>query len=54
VEQLKHTGTSTWVDSRRDDVTVPVARRVEDTVVAGGPGKRSAYVPGWGLELSGG
>lgn len=39
-----------WVDRTRDDAQVPVARRPEDIaiLVAGGPGRHSAYLPGWG------
>lgn len=39
-----------WIDRTRDDVMVPVARRAEDltVLVAGGPGRHSAYLPGWG------
>lgn len=39
-----------WIDRRRDDVMVPVCRRPQEIaiVVAGGPGKHSAYIPGWG------
>jgi hypothetical protein len=39
-----------WIDRSRDDVMVPVCRRPEDIaiVVAGGPGRHSAYLPGWG------
>jgi hypothetical protein len=39
-----------WIDRRRDDVLVPVCREANDIniLVAGGPGKHSAYIPGWG------
>jgi hypothetical protein len=39
-----------WIDRSRDDVLVPVCRRPEDiaVLVAGGPGRHSAYLPGWG------
>lgn len=39
-----------WIDRSRDDVMVPVARRPEDitVLVAGGPGRHSAFLPGWG------
>jgi hypothetical protein len=39
-----------WLDRRSDDVMVPVARFADDikVIVAGGPGKHSAYLPGWG------
>lgn len=39
-----------WVDRDDDEALVPVARRVSDItiLVAGGPGRHSAYLPGWG------
>lgn len=38
-----------WIDRKRDDVMVPICRRPEDiaVIVAGGPGRHSAYLPGW-------
>lgn len=41
-----------WLDRRSDETRVPVARRPEDLVVivAGGPGRHSLYVPGWGTR----
>ena len=39
-----------WVDRRSDDEMIPVCRAPEQigVLVAGGPGKHSAYLPGWG------
>lgn len=41
-----------WVDRNDPDSRIPVARRVNDIVVivAGGPGRHSAYLPGWGTR----
>jgi hypothetical protein len=41
-----------WVDRDDPDCRVPVARRVNDItiVVTGGPGRHSAYLPGWGTR----
>lgn len=41
-----------WVDRDDPDARIPVARRVNDIVVivAGGPGRHSAYLPGWGTR----
>ncbi|GAA4564077.1 hypothetical protein [Planotetraspora kaengkrachanensis] len=41
-----------WVDRDDPDSRIPVARRVTDIVVivAGGPGRHSAYLPGWGTR----
>ncbi|MGI8550114.1 MAG: hypothetical protein ACR2PL_04825 [Dehalococcoidia bacterium] len=41
-----------WLDRADDETLVPVARRPEDLVVlvAGGPGRHSAYLPGWGTR----
>ncbi|HVA37268.1 MAG TPA: hypothetical protein VNJ51_06620 [Candidatus Dormibacteraeota bacterium] len=38
-----------WIDRARDDIMVPVCRRPEDisVIVTGGPGRHSAYLPGW-------
>ncbi len=38
-----------WIDRQRDDVMVPVCRRADDisVIVTGGPGRHSAYLPGW-------
>lgn len=45
----KYNTWSHWIDRTRDDLMVPVCRRAEDitVVVAGGPGRHSAYLPGW-------
>jgi len=41
-----------WVDRDDPDARVPVARRVGDisVIVVGGPGRHSAYLPGWGTR----
>ncbi|MFI5613422.1 hypothetical protein [Amycolatopsis sp. NPDC051903] len=41
-----------WVDRDDPDARIPVTRRVEDitVLVAGGPGRHSAYLPGWGTR----
>jgi hypothetical protein len=41
-----------WVDRDDPDSRIPVARRVNDIVVivAGGPGRHTAYLPGWGTR----
>jgi hypothetical protein len=41
-----------WLDRRSDETRVPVARRAEDiiVIVAGGPGRHSLYIPGWGTR----
>jgi hypothetical protein len=41
-----------WVDRSSDDTLVPIARRAVDIVVivAGGPGRHSLYIPGWGTR----
>ena len=41
-----------WVDRDDLDARVPVARRVDDitVLVTGGPGRHSAYLPGWGTR----
>lgn len=38
-----------WIDRSDDDALVPVARRSSDflILVAGGPGKLTAYLPTW-------
>ena len=38
-----------WVDRTDDDAMVPVTRRASDflVLVAGGPGKQTAYLPSW-------
>jgi hypothetical protein len=52
-----------WVDRRSDDEMIPICRSPEQigVLVAGGPGKHSAYLPGWGsrsvtrkIEIPGG
>jgi hypothetical protein len=41
-----------WVDRDDLDARVPVARRLDDitVLVTGGPGRHSAYLPGWGTR----
>lgn len=41
-----------WLDLSSDETRVPVARRAEDIIVlvAGGPGRHSLYIPGWGTR----
>jgi hypothetical protein len=41
-----------WVDRDDPDARIPVTRRVDDitVIVAGGPGRHSAYLPGWGTR----
>lgn len=41
-----------WVDRDDPDARVPVARRLNDitVLVTGGPGRHSAYLPGWGTR----
>jgi hypothetical protein len=41
-----------WLDRSSDDTRIPVARRPEDilVIVAGGPGRHSLYIPGWGTR----
>jgi hypothetical protein len=41
-----------WLDQANDETRVPVARRPDDliVIVAGGPGRHSLYVPGWGTR----
>ena len=41
-----------WIDKSDDNALVPVARRAQDItiIVAGGSGKHSAYLPGWGTR----
>jgi hypothetical protein len=41
-----------WVDRDNPEARVPVARRLSDisVLVTGGPGRHSAYLPGWGTR----
>src|SRR3990170_6847209 len=41
-----------WVNRNDPTARVPVSRRVQDitVLVAGGPGRHSAYLPGWGTR----
>jgi hypothetical protein len=41
-----------WVDRDDPEARVPVARRLDDitVLVTGGPGRHSAYLPGWGTR----
>jgi hypothetical protein len=41
-----------WVDRNDPEARIPVARRVHDisVIVAGGAGRHSAYLPGWGTR----
>ena len=41
-----------WVDRDDPDARIPVSRRVGDitVIVTGGPGRHSAYLPGWGTR----
>jgi hypothetical protein len=43
-----------WINRHKDDELMPVCRRVEDIkiLVAGGPGKHSAYIPGLGSKAA--
>jgi hypothetical protein len=43
-----------WIDREDDDAMVPVVRRAEDIhiMVAGGPGRHSVYIPGWGSRIT--
>ena len=43
-----------WIDRDDDDAMVPVVRRAEDIhiMVAGGPGRHSVYIPGWGSRIT--
>ena len=52
-----------WIDRSREDAMIPVCRAPDQIgiMVAGGPGKHSAYLPGWGsrsvtrkIEIPGG
>ncbi len=38
-----------WIDRNDEEAFIPVARRAEDItlIVTGGPGRHSAYLPGW-------
>ena len=59
VGQLKgiaHYGNRTWpawIDESNDDVMVPIVRSASDVVVvvAGGDGRHSAWMAGWGVTL---
>ena len=59
VGQLKgiaHYGNRTWpswIDETRDDVMVPIVRSASDVVVlvAGGDGRHSCWMAGWGVTL---
>ena len=48
-ETMKYNTWPRWIDRSDDDVMVPICRRADDItiVVAGGPGRHSAYLPGW-------
>jgi len=41
-----------WLDQSNDETRVPIARRPDDiiVIVAGGPGRHSLYIPGWGTR----
>ncbi|MHB8577434.1 MAG: hypothetical protein ACYDCQ_19145, partial [Dehalococcoidia bacterium] len=41
-----------WLDRSSDDTRIPIARRPDDiiVIVAGGPGRHSLYIPGWGTR----
>ena len=43
-----------WIDRDDDNAMVPVVRRPEDIhiIVAGGPGRHSLYIPGWGSRIT--
>ena len=43
-----------WVDREDDEFRVPLVRRPEDIhiLVAGGPGRHSVYLPGWGSRVT--
>ena len=38
-----------WIDRHNDETLVPITRRASDflVLVAGGPGKQTAYLPTW-------
>ena len=53
---IAHYGNRTWpawVDESRDDVMVPIVRSTSDVVVlvAGGDGRHSCWMAGWGVTL---
>lgn len=43
-----------WIDRDNDRFQVPLVRRAEDIhiMVAGGPGRHSLYIPGWGSRIT--
>ena len=43
-----------WIDRDDDGFLVPLVRRPEDIhiIVAGGPGRHSLYIPGWGSRIT--
>ncbi len=43
-----------WIDRDDPDALVPVVRRAEDIhiIVAGGPGRHSLFIPGWGSRIT--
>ena len=53
---IAHYGNRTWpnwIDESRDDVMVPIVRSANDVVVlvAGGDGRHSCWMAGWGVTL---
>ena len=53
---IAHYGNRTWpnwIDESRDDVMVPIVRSASDVVVlvAGGDGRHSCWMAGWGVTL---
>ena len=56
LKDIAHYGNRTWpawIDESRDDVMVPIVRSANDVVVivAGGDGRHSAWMAGWGVTL---
>src|SRR4029450_10238866 len=41
-----------WMDHENERSSIPIARRLEDLaiLVAGGAGRHSVYLPGWGAR----
>ena len=56
LRDIAHYGNRTWpawIDESRDDVMVPIVRSADDVVVlvAGGDGRHSCWMAGWGVTL---
>ena len=43
-----------WLETEDDAALSPIASRLEDiiVIVAGGPGRHSLWIPGWGSSVS--